>query len=149
LKFTIDGTDYEALMPDDMTLGVQRAFQKIAGKGINHIADLGEDWDADVMVAWMAVSIHAVKQDTPISQIEDRLDRMLPSEVKDAWADVEAELAGQSPPLTTPGLDGSETISTGSSEADSEQAPVNKTLNGSGGQTSLTGATYDPETSNT
>lgn len=93
-RLKLDGVEYPLVVPDEMTMGEQRAFEKIADAGVDKLALLQREYRAGLLVAWMAVSIHREKQDVLIGEIVERLDRLNPAELQEVWTAV-----GQSPPL--------------------------------------------------
>lgn len=120
-RITVDGVVYPLVLPDDMTLGEQHEFEKIADDGVDKIADLGKRWRSGIIVAWMAVSVKRAKPETPIDQIVTRLYEFKAAELKDAWQGIVGE---QSPPAesSSPESNDSEPSSSEVSSSDSGSA---------------------------
>jgi hypothetical protein len=101
-RLKLDGVEYPLVVPDEMTMGEQRAFEKIADAGVDKLALLQTEYRAGLLVAWMAVSIKRERQDTLITEIVERLDQLKPADLQAVWQTV-----GQSPPPTQPSSESS------------------------------------------
>jgi hypothetical protein len=94
----IDGVDYPLVALDDMTLGERVEFERVAGDGVDKLAEMQERYRDGLLVAWMAVSIRRAKPDVPIGQIVARLSELKQADLDAAWTQAKSD----EPPLVTP-----------------------------------------------